>query len=175
MTDPRYPIGRFSAPASFSPDLRRELVHQITVLPAEMRAAVGGLTSRQLDVPYREGGWTVRQVVHHVVDSHMNGYVRFRWALTEDEPLIKTYDEKRWAELPDASTADVEPSLELLAALHRRWVCLLRSMQDEHFSRTLRHPERGVASLEHELALYAWHGRHHVAHIRSLRAQRGWT
>ncbi|HLI30711.1 MAG TPA: putative metal-dependent hydrolase, partial [Terriglobia bacterium] len=146
----------------------------IEEVPARLRAAVKGLSDAQLDTPYREGGWTVRQVVHHLADSHMNSYVRFRLALTESEPTIKTYDQTRWAELRDARTAPVEPSLALLESLHKRWVLLLKSLEAADFSRTFRHPDRGTMTLDQNLALYAWHGRHHVAHITSLRERMGW-
>ena len=141
----------------------------------QMRSAVAGLNEGQLETPYRAGGWTVRQVVHHVADSHLNSYIRFRWTLTEDTPTIKAYDETRWAELPDAKTAPVEVSLKLLESLHVRWVYLLETLDDEAFGRSFIHPETGEAiSLERNLALYAWHGRHHCAHITSLRERKGW-
>jgi uncharacterized damage-inducible protein DinB len=138
-----------------------------------MRAAVAGLTEQQLDTPYRAGGWTVRQVVHHVPESHMNSYVRFKLALTEDDPVIKPYDEVLWAKLADAY-APIEGSLALLDALHQRWVPLLESMKDGDFERTFRHPELGPVRLDQNLALYAWHGKHHVAHITALRDRMGW-
>jgi len=139
-----------------------------------LRAAVAGLRPEQLDTPYRPGGWTVRQVVHHVPDSHMNSYMRFKLALTEDEPTIKPYDEKLWAELADTPATPVEVSLTLLESMHDRWVRLLRSLQDAHFERQFRHPELGVVRLDRNLALYAWHGKHHVAHITSLRERMSW-
>jgi len=135
---------------------------------------VAGLTGAQLDTPYRPGGWTVRQVVHHVPDSHLNSYVRFRWALTEEEPDIKAYHEDRWAELADARTAPVEVSLALLDSLHARWVALLRSLNEQEWKRTFRHPQHGLITLEKNAALYAWHGRHHTAHITRLRERNGW-
>ena len=138
-----------------------------------MRAALAGLSDSQLDTPYRPGGWTVRQVAHHVPDSHMNSYVRFRLALTEDEPVIKPYEESRWAELPDARGMPVEPSLVLLESLHARWVPLLRSLSAAEWKRSFRHPELGPVRLENNAALYAWHGRHHVAHITALRQTNG--
>jgi uncharacterized damage-inducible protein DinB len=174
MNDPRYPIGKFQAPPAFDPALRAACIQQIEEAPARLRDAVGGLSERQLDHPYREGGWTVRQVVHHLPDSHMNSYVRFKLAVTEDEPTIKPYDEAQWAKLPDAATADVEISLVLLEALHRRWVLFLRSLSVAQLSRAFRHPELGTVSLDQGLALYAWHGRHHVAHITTLRDRMGW-
>ncbi len=133
-----------------------------------------GLTPAQLDTPYRPGGWTVRQVVHHVPESHMNAYVRFKLALTEDEPVIKPYDEARWAMLPDIAVAPVEASLALLEALHLRWVALLESMTNAEFTRRFQHPELGPVRLDQSLASYAWHGRHHVAHITSLRQRMAW-
>ena len=139
-----------------------------------MRAAVAGLTPEQLDTPYRPGGWTVRQVVHHVPDSHINSYVRFKLALTEEEPTIKPYDEARWAKLADTATTPVEVSLTLLDSLHSRWVPLLQSLTEADFARQFRHPELGMVRLDRNLALYAWHGKHHVAHITSLRERMGW-
>jgi len=139
-----------------------------------LRAALSGLSEEQLATPYRPGGWTLRQLAHHVPDSHMNSYVRFRLALTEDEPTIKPYLEDKWAELSDAQSAPVELSLSLLDALHARWILLLRSIADDGWQRTFRHPELGLMTLEKNLALYAWHGRHHVAHVTSLRERKGW-
>lgn len=165
MTDPRYPIGKFEFPETVSAEMRRHYIEEIAAAPAQIRAAVGGLTPAQLDTPYRLGGWTARQVVHHLADSHMNSYVRFRLALTEDEPVIKPYDEARWAQLTDARTAAPEISLELLDALHARWIMLLRSLGPEEFQRTFRHLEFGLLTLDKNLALYAWHGKHHTAHI----------
>src|SRR6476620_9464894 len=148
---------------------RAECIARIAAAPEHLRTAVAGLDDAQLDTPYRPGGWTVRQVVHHVPDSHLNAYTRIKLALTEDEPTIKPYEEARWAELPDARTGPIEISLALLEALHRRWVLLLRELQPADFTRQFRHPEHGRAmSLDEVLALYAWHGRHHVAHITSL-------
>ena len=172
--DLRYPVGKFRFPETVSEEDRRRFVAEIAETPLQLRAAVKGLTDPQLDTPYRPGGWTVRQVVHHVPDSHLNSYIRFRWALTEDEPAIKAYFEDRWAELPDARTAPVEVSLRLLECLHARWVGLLRSLDDAQWKRTFRHPDLGSVSLEKNAALYAWHGRHHVAHVTSLRERMGW-
>ncbi len=175
MTDDlRYPIGTFRAPATTTEAERSALIEQIDDAPARLREAVQGLGREQLETPYRPGGWTVRQVVHHVPDSHLNSYVRFRLALTEDEPTIRSYQEDRWAELPDARTAPLEVSLDLLDALHRRWTRLLRSLTPPDWERRFRHPELGLMSLERTLALYAWHGRHHVAHVTSLRDRMGW-
>ena len=172
--DLRYPVGQFRFPESVSQEERNKLVEQIAEAPMRLRAAVAGLSDSQLDTPYRPGGWTVRQVVHHVPDSHLNSYMRFRLALTEDQPTIKTYQEARWAELPDARTAPIEVSLRLLECLHSRWIGLLRSLGDEQWKRTFRHPDLGLISLEQNAALYAWHGRHHVAHITGLRDRMAW-
>jgi uncharacterized damage-inducible protein DinB len=174
MSDPRYPVGRFEAPAQITEDDREGFIHQIEETPSRLREAVAGLTLEELDTPYREGGWTVRQVVHHVPDSHLNAYVRFRLALTEDQPTIKPYMQERWAELPDARTAPIDLSLALLDSLHQRWVALLRSFTPEQWKRSFLHPELGVVPLDRNLALYAWHGRHHVGHITSLRQRMGW-
>ncbi len=173
-TDLRYPIGKFERPESVSDDQRRQFIDQIAKAPMHLAAAVAGLTAAQLDTPYRPGGWMVGQLVHHIADSHINAYVRFRLALTEDEPVVKTYEESRWAELADAKTAPIEPSLALLDNLHKRWVLLLRSLAPADWSRKFRHPELGAMSLDQNLALYAWHGRHHVAHIASLRERNNW-
>jgi DinB superfamily len=174
MEELRYPVGRFSFPEEMTLRERQAWIAEIAEAPAKLRMAVAGLTTEQLDVPYRPGGWTVRQVIHHLPDSHINSYVRFKLALTEDTPLIKPYDEARWAELPDASTTPVEVSLTLLDSLHQRWVRLLESMRDSDFERSFRHPELGLVRLDRNVALYAWHGRHHVAHIASLRERMGW-
>ncbi|HEY4362281.1 MAG TPA: putative metal-dependent hydrolase [Bryobacteraceae bacterium] len=171
--DLRYPIGTFSFPASSTAPQRHEWILEIAAAPGHLRAAVAGLTEEQLDTPYRPGGWTVRQVAHHVPDSHMNSYVRFKLALTEDEPVIKPYDEALWAGLADAA-APVDASIELLEALHWRWVSLLESMSEGDFGRSFRHPEIGLVRLDQNLALYAWHGKHHVAHIMALRDRMGW-
>ncbi|HYL45772.1 MAG TPA: putative metal-dependent hydrolase [Candidatus Limnocylindrales bacterium] len=172
--DLRYPVGKFHRPETLSADERRAAIDAIAEAPARLRAAIAGLDAGQLDTPYRPGGWTVRQLVHHVPDSHMNAYVRFKLAATEEEPTIKTYEEARWAELADAKTAPIEPSLALLENLHKRWVVFLRSLAPEDWSRKFRHPELGTMSLEQNLALYAWHGRHHVAHVTTLRERQNW-
>ncbi len=172
--DLRYPIGPYQSKKTLSEEERRRAVEDIAEMPRRLRAAVASLSPDQLDTPYRPGGWTVRQVVHHVPDSHMNAYTRFRLALTEDEPTIKPYDEGRWAELEDARKAPPEISLDLLEALHQRWVLLLRAMKPADFARTLKHPERGVMTLDDMLGLYGWHSRHHVAHITLLRERMGW-
>jgi uncharacterized damage-inducible protein DinB len=175
MSDLRYPLGPFKMEENLSPQRRNELIAAIAGAPAKLRAAVEGLNDAQLDAPYREGGWTVRQVVHHVVDSHMNAYIRLKWTLTENEPTIKAYEEKLWAELPEARTAPVEISLALLEALHRRWILQWQALKPEDFSRNLRHPEYGLRSIDWLLQLYAWHGQHHTAHITSLRTRMGWS
>jgi len=174
MTDPRYPIGKYELRDVLTPDERAAMIEQIAATPAKMREAVAGLTPQQLETPYRDGGWTLRQVVHHVPDSHMNSYVRFKLALTEQSPTIRPYDEARWAELADSRETPLETSMLLLESLHDRWVRLLRSMAAEDFQRTLNHPENGLVTLDAMVALYAWHGRHHVAHITSTRARNGW-
>jgi uncharacterized damage-inducible protein DinB len=171
--DPRYPIGKFSFDGDVSDAARAARIAEIEAAPRQLRAALDGLTPRQLDTPYREGGWTVRQVAHHVPDSHLNAYVRFKLALTEDAPTIKPYDEARWAALPDSRDTPIEVSLALLDALHQRWVTLLRAMTPADFSRTFVHPEHGRAMpLDMVLALYAWHGKHHVGHVRAVRDRR---
>ncbi len=170
----RYPIGRFRPRTELSPGARRALIEDIAEVPKDVRAAVSDLSGEQLDTPYRPGGWSVRQVVHHLPDSHLNSYVRFKLAVTEPEPTIKGYDEGAWAELADARGEDVETSLLLLEALHRRWAHFLRSLNDEQFERAFLHPELGRVTLETSLQLYAWHGRHHLAHITRLRERRGW-
>ncbi len=167
--DPRYPIGRFEWAGSSTDEQRRHWIGEIADLPAALRDAVDGLTAQQLDTPYREGGWTVRQLVHHVADSHMNCYARCKLALTEEEPTIKPYDEKLWAETPDSLAVPCDVSLSLIDALHTRWVALWMSLAGEQWARNYRHPERGLTSLETTLALYAWHGRHHTAHVTELR------
>lgn len=174
MSDLRYPVGEYKAVTGTSEAERRAMIGSIAAAPAKLRAAVEGLSAEQLDAPYRPDGWTVRQVVHHVADSHLNSFIRFRFALTEDEPTIKPYDEKLWAELADARTADPELSLQLLDALHSRWVLLLESLTPDQFDRPLQHPEMGRLTLEMMLGLYDWHGRHHTAHITGLRQRMGW-
>jgi uncharacterized damage-inducible protein DinB len=171
MTDLQYPVGRFTLPESSTAEQRQQWILEIARTPQEFRAAVSGLSEEQLDTPYRPGGWTVRQVVHHVPDSHMNAFIRFKLALTEDQPTIKPYDEARWATLADAALA-IEPSLDLLEALHIRWVRLLQTMSELDYQRTFMHPESGAWRLDQYLAQYAWHGRHHTAHIRLVAAVR---
>lgn len=176
MTDAlRYPIGRFRAPAAHDADEVARAIASIAALPADVRTAVEGLATAQLDTPYREGGWTVRQVVHHVVDSHVNAWCRVRLALTEDLPTIRPYDENGWAALPDARTAPIEPSLAILDALHARWVLLLGALERDQWARRLIHPdEPDPIPLWTLVPHYAWHGRHHVAHITALRTRMGW-
>jgi uncharacterized damage-inducible protein DinB len=172
--DLSYPIGRFQKPAAVDAAMRATFVEQIAAAPDLLRRAVERLSDAQLDTRYRPGGWTVRQVVHHLPDSHMNGYVRFKLALTEPEPVIKSYEEDRWAEIPDARTGPIALSLDLLAAVHRRWVASWQAIPPESFARTYRYPEGAAMTLDQMLALYAWHGRHHTAHITSLAAREGW-
>ena len=174
MTDLQYPIGRFKLNSAPTDEDIRRAIDEIAQAPAKLRAAVEGLSPEQLDTPYRPGGWTVRQVVHHVPDSHLNSYCRFKLALTEDEPTIKAYHEDRWAELDDSRTAPIELSLAMLESLHKRWVLLMSSLAPADFARTFRHPEIGLLSLAKNVCLYAWHGRHHTAHITSLRERMGW-
>ena len=176
MSDPRYPVGEFARPSEpLTPAQREEFISVLEAAPARLREAVSGLTPAQLDTPYRPGGWTVRQVAHHVPDSHLNAYVRMKLALTEEEPAVKGYDEAEWAKLPDVAATPIEVSLALLDALHRRWVTLLRSLSERDFARTARHHEWGTVTNDFFLADYAWHSRHHVAHITSLREREGWT
>ena len=172
--DLRYPIGRFVWKGSSTAEERARWIEAIEEAPARMRAAVTGLSAEQMATPYREGGWTVAQVAHHVPDSHMNSYVRFKLALTEESPAIKPYDEARWAELADTRVTPVETSLVLLEALHGRWVALLRAMTEAEWGRSFVHPEMGAVRLDRALALYDWHGRHHVAQIAALRERMGW-
>jgi len=174
MSDPRFPIGKFHYEGTPSPDQRTKFIAEIDQTPAAVRAAVQGLSPTQLDTPYRDGGWNVRQVVHHVPESHMNAYIRFKLALTEDEPTIKPYAEDRWAKLADVQSTPTEVSLALLENLHVRWVVLLQGLHEDDWKRTFVHPDIGVISLEKNLALYAWHGKHHTAHITELRKRMQW-
>jgi len=173
MTDERFPIGPFAMEAPTS-EKRRAWIREIEETPDRVRKAIEGLTPEQLDTPYREGGWTIRQVVHHLADSHINSFVRFKLALTEDEPTVRDYDEKQWAETVDATDAPLDVSLDLLESLHKRWIFLLESLTANEFQKKFRHPERGLMTLDTNLQLYAWHGRHHVAHIEALRNREGW-
>lgn len=169
MTDPSYPIGRFVYDGDVTPGKRTAWIRQIAEAPGALRAATDGLSSEQLDRPYRPGGWTVRQLVHHVADSHLNAYIRFKWTLTEGNPTIKAYEQDAWAALPDSRQTPVEVSLDLLDALHARWVVLIESLKEEDWTRPLQHPESGPMTLDRLLQLYAWHGRHHAAHITAFR------
>jgi hypothetical protein len=172
--DLSYPIGKFTWTGPNTDADRRGYIDEIAAVPSNLRKAVAGLDDQQLDTPYRPGGWTVRQVVHHVPDSHLNSYTRFKLALTEDEPLIKPYDEAAWAELADSRDTPIETSLSLLDNLHARWTILLRSLTPADFGRKLRHPQLGIVDLDRYVAMYAWHGKHHVAHISSLRQRMSW-
>lgn len=174
MTDLRYPVGRLTYDNDVTEEKRRTWIRQIADTPGALRAAVAGLDDAQLDTPYRPGGWTVRQVLHHVPDSHMNAYIRFKLALTEENPTIRPYDEAAWAAVADTARTDPLVSLALLDALHQRWVILLDSMKPEDFARPLLHPENGPMTMDRLLQMYAWHGRHHVAHITELRRREGW-
>ncbi|MGZ4840633.1 MAG: YfiT family bacillithiol transferase [Candidatus Angelobacter sp.] len=174
MSDPRYPIGRFTPDPNPTPETRNRHIEQTAGMPSQMRRAIAGLTEDQLNTPYRDGGWTVRQVIHHVPDSHLNAYIRFKWALTEDAPTIKPYDEVAWAKLKDSELTPVDVSLTLLESLHARWTMLLRSLKAEDFQRRFVHPESGPHDVDWLLQLYSWHGNHHVAHITSLRERMGW-
>jgi hypothetical protein len=173
--DPRYPIGRLHRPASLTPAERAEAIQVLRDLPDALAAALDGLTGQQILTPYREGGWNLRQLVHHLADSHMQAYGRYRMALTEDWPIIKPYDQAKWAELADARTVHVEISLDILRPLHARWVVLLESIPEADFTgRGFTHPENGRTNLDQALATYAWHSLHHTAHITSLRERMGW-
>jgi uncharacterized damage-inducible protein DinB len=172
-TDLRYPIGQFDRNVDISPELRQQRIQVLSDLPATFAAAVADLTEEQLDTPYRPGGWTIRQTAHHVPDSHLNAYIRFKWTLTEDEPTIKAYHEDRWAMLGD-SRGPVDVSLRLLSSVHERWTALLETMTDDDYQRKLHHPESGEWTLDMMLGLYAWHSRHHTAHITSLRERMDW-
>src|ERR1700675_1313508 len=172
--DPRYPVGTFEMPSQVTPSKRQQAIAELAATPAKMRAAVKGLSDSQLDTPYREGGWTVRQVVHHVPDSHLNAYVRLKLALTEEKPTIKPHNQEAWANVADSKSTSIEVSLTLLSTVHDRWDRLWRSMKPEQFARVLIHPEHGKRSVDWLLFLYEWHGRHHTAHITELRKQKGW-
>ncbi len=166
MEDLRYPIGRFEAPAAIEDDRVRRWIQEIEELPAALRHVVDTLDARQLETPYRPGGWTARQVVHHIADSHLNSIIRFKWALTEDRPTIKPYYEDRWAELADYREVPIEHSLRLIEALHARWAAFLRTLDVEDLDREFVHPESGVVRLSENVGIYAWHGKHHLEHIR---------
>jgi hypothetical protein len=173
MEDLKYPVGKYQLPQTITREDRRTWLDEIATAPRHLRAAVARLSESQLDTPYRPGGWTVRQVVHHVPDSHMHCFIRIKFALTEAQPTIKPYDEALWAELPDTK-APIEMSLGLLDALHARWMSLVEPLTEAQWKRTFLHPELGARDLEQTMSLYAWHGRHHVAHITRLRDSMGW-
>jgi len=173
LEDLRYPIGRFTPALPSEPAMRGEQISVVRLLPGSLQAAVSGLSHTQLDTPYREGGWTVRQLVHHIADSHANAYVRTKLALTEDWPTIKTYDEAAWARLPD-SKLPIDGSIAMISALHERWMALLESLSEADFHRGYNHPELGRQELSSVLALYSWHSRHHTAHITNLRKRMCW-
>jgi len=175
LDDPRYPIGRYAPPETIDAATRGAWIETVSRVPARLRRAVAGLDDTRLDTPYREGGWSVRQVVHHLPDSHLHTYLRFKWALTEDTPSVAAYDQAGWAALPDSMRGDVEPALALFDALHARWGLLLRGMDEAAFARGFRNPRSGdVRTLGWTLGLYAWHGDHHVAQILALRERRNW-
>ena len=174
VLDPRYPIGTFQRPQTISAGDRAAAIDTITQLPAQLRTTVNGWTDDQLDTPYREGGWTVRQLIHHIADSHGQSSTRLRKALTEDGPTIQAYDEKLWAELPDDKDAPAELSLTLLDGLHARWSYLLNHLAEEQWQRSFVHPESGVWTIDAVTQLYSWHSRHHLAHINELAKAKGW-
>lgn len=172
--DIRYPVGRFSPEPVPNDAARAQLIQHIEELPTKIKAAVDGLTDAQLDTPYRPEGWTPRQIVHHVADSHINAYIRFKLAMTEHHPTVKPYNEKDWAETREAKSGPVSLSLPLLEALHQRWVVFLKSLDASAFTRTVMHPEKGTMTLDDLLGLYAWHSRHHTAHITEMRKRNNW-
>jgi len=172
--DPRYPIGKFEMPKEVTPARRQQAIGEIAATPMKLRAAVKGLNDAQLDTPYRKGGWTVRQVVHHVPDSHLNAYIRLKLTLTEEKPTIKPYDQEAWAGLADSKSVPIEVSQTLLDSVHTRWDHLWRSLKPEHFARVFVHPDHGERTVDWLLFLYEWHGKHHTAHITELRKQKGW-
>lgn len=174
MSDPRYPIGPFRPDSNPTSESRRRHIQQIQELPSRFRQAVAGLSSQQLDTPYREGGWTVRQVIHHVPDSHINAYIRCKLALTEDKPTIKPYDEGAWAKMKDVELTPIDVSLGILETIHARWLTILRTLQPEEFARQFTHPEAGLKDVDWLVALYSWHGNHHLAHITSLKERMNW-
>jgi uncharacterized damage-inducible protein DinB len=174
QADLRYPIGHFNPPAASLPGIRAEYIETLRQLARSLREVTAGLSDAQLDTPYREGGWTVRQVVHHIADSHANAYIRYRLALTEDWPTVKPYDEAAWAELADSRKLPIDVSMAIIAGMHARWVALLESLSEQDFQKGYNHPEHGKQTLSTVLAMYAWHARHHTAHISGLRARQGW-
>ncbi len=170
----RYPIGKFKTEDNITTKMIKEFILEIEKAPDELKRAVNVLSETQLNTPYRSGGWTVKQVVHHLADSHMNSYIRFKLALTEKSPQIKPYDEAEWAKLKDSEETPVQVSVDLFAALHKRWIILLNNLSSNDLKKTFFHPERGLVRLDKTIALYAWHGKHHIAHINSLRKRMGW-
>jgi uncharacterized damage-inducible protein DinB len=174
MADLQYPIGKFAEDPNVTPEKRRQWIAEIKTAPALFRTAVAGLTDSQLDTPYRDGGWTVRQVVHHMADSHVHNLIRFRLALTQDSPAVSGYDPAKWAELPDAKSGPLDVSLSLFQAIHDRWSLLLNAMSPTDFARTFRRPDGQVVTLDRGLQTYVWHGKHHAAHITGLRERMGW-
>lgn len=175
MRDDRYPVGAFKGKESYSGEEIESLIKQIEGLPDRLEATIKGFSQSQLDTPYRTEGWTVRQVIHHVADSHMNAYIRMKWTLTENRPIIKAYDEKAWAETPETKL-DVELSLHLIKSLHVKWTALIRSFSDNDLKKEFIHPETNKAvSMMRMIALYAWHGNHHLAHITTLKEKKGWN
>lgn len=173
MMDPRFPIGKFAPVADPGPDVLAWAAADLSTLPSRLRQAVSGLTDAQLDTPYRDGGWTVRQLVHHVADSHMNGLIRVKLALTEDSPTIKPYAQHHWANLPD-SKLPIELSLRIIDGVHERLDAIVATLTPDDYAKTFVHPENGLTRLDNWIQLYAWHSRHHVAHITELRKARGW-
>lgn len=172
MNDPRYPIGKFKQPEKISAELRKKYIKEIEEAPDQLKQAISGLSEAELDTQYRENGWTIRQVVHHIADGHMNYYIRFKLACTEIEPSIIPYNETKWAELFDAKHSDINLSLSLLEALHKRWVVFLTNLGEEQFKCTFRHPDLGLINIDQALALYTWHVQHHIAHITTWRKNR---
>lgn len=175
MSDPRYPIGKFQKPENITKQQIEDCIEQIRTLPRRFAIEVVEMSQDQLDTPYREGGWTVRDLIHHLADSHINSYVRFHWAMTEDSPQIKAYDEEGWAELPYLKTMSIQTSLDLLSLIHERWVALLNSMNPQDLEKAYIHPVNGKQVLKEVLAMYAWHGEHHLAHVTELKKRMGWT
>jgi len=174
MIENQYPIGKFTFSTDPDKQERERLIGNLEKLPSEFKASIQDLTDDQLDTPYRSGGWTVRQVVHHLADSHLNSYIRYKWTLTEDQPMIKDYNQDLWVETPDISQAPPGMSLSLLEAIHERWTYLLKTLSDKDFERIFRHPDMGEMSLNQAMPLYDWHGRHHTAQIWGLRKKMGW-
>ena len=174
MQDLKYPIGKFQQDPAVTAEKRLQWIQSLSEMPGQLRQAVEDLNDEQLDTPYRPEGWTVRQLVHHLADSHIHSYVHCRLALTEEKPTIKAYDPAAWAELADARSAPIGPSLAMLSATHERWALLLRSLSESEFARPFHYPEEGDIDLDVTLQIYAWHGKHHIAHITGLRERNGW-